>query len=150
MKIVVQRVIKANLMIDNKLINEIEKGLVVLLGITHNDNQKNIDWLVNKLINLRIFNDDDNKLNLSILDLDYQIMVIPNFTIYADTQKGFRPSFVNAAKSEISKDIFDTFCDTLDAELIKHKSVISKRGEFGADMQISLVNDGPVTIILEK
>lgn len=150
MKIVVQRVIKANLMIGNKLINEIEKGLVVLLGITHNDNKKNIDWLVNKLINLRIFNDEDNKLNLSILDLNYQIMVIPNFTIYADTQKGFRPSFVNAAKSEISKDIFDTFCDTLDKELIKHKSVISKRGEFGADMQISLVNDGPVTIILEK
>jgi len=150
MKALIQRVSKANLFINDELINNIDKGLLVLLGISKDDNQNNIDWLVNKIINLRIFNDENNKLNLSIIDLNFEIMVVPNFTLYADIQKGFRPSFVNAAKSEISKEIFDNFCDTLDKELINNKSLKSKRGKFGADMQISLINDGPVTIIIEK
>lgn len=150
MKAVIQRVSKASLIINSELIDNIDSGLLILLGITEKDNQINIDWIVNKIINLRIFNDENEKLNLSIIDLGYEIMVIPNFTIYADTQKGFRPSFVNAAKKEISEVLFNNFCNSLDNELLNNNLSKSKRGHFGADMKISLINDGPVTIIVEK
>jgi D-tyrosyl-tRNA(Tyr) deacylase len=146
MKIIVQRVITASVNINGKLHSEIQNGLLALVGISDDDNTETIDWITNKLVNLRVFNDADGKMNLSVKDINGEILLIPNFTIYGDTKKGYRPSFVSSAKPDISKPIYNEIVN-------KISSLLPKRvgsGVFGADMKVNLINDGPVTIIIEK
>lgn len=146
MKLIIQRVSEASVTIDSKDIAKINKGLLVLMGIGNNDNEEQINWMVNKLINLRIFNDFEGKMNLSIKDIGGSFLIIPNFTLYADSNKGYRPSFIKAAKPEISEPIFNKFVKELKA--ISNLEV--QTGVFGADMKVALINDGPVTIEIEK
>lgn len=145
MKCIVQRVLSASVSVNNKIIAEIQKGLLVLIGISSNDNEKSANDMVDKIINLRIFDDKDNKLNLSVKDIDGEILLVPNFTIYANTAHGRRPDFVNCASSTISKPLFDMILNQLKCNFAKTSS-----GEFGANMQVKLINDGPLTVILEK
>lgn len=146
MKLIIQRVSEANVIVDNKTVGNIDKGLLVLLGINETDGIKEINWLVNKLINLRIFSDTEDKMNLSVTDISGGILVVPNFTLYADCKKGFRPSFINAAKPDISEPIFNNFVNRLKTE----SNLKIETGIFGTDMKVSLTNDGPVTIEIEK
>lgn len=150
MKAVIQRVIKAKVIVDNVVVGEIGKGILILVGITHSDNSKIIDWFVNKVINLRVFSDSEGKLNLSTLEIDGEILLVPNFTIYGDAKKGYRPSYIMAAKSEISESIFNEFYEKLNLAMSDNVNNKVQKGIFGADMEVSLVNDGPVTLIIEK
>lgn len=145
MKIVIQRVQEADVKIDNKVVGNINKGFLVLLGITHEDNKENADYLVKKLCNLRVFEDENEKMNLSIKDVKGEMLIVSQFTLYADCIKGNRPSFTNAAKPEIANGLYEYFC-----EKCKENGINVQKGVFGADMKVSLVNDGPVTIIIEK
>lgn len=146
MKAVVQRVKQAKVEVDGEKVANIGQGIVVLLGITESDNTVIIDWFTNKLINLRIFEDSSNKMNLSVKEINGEILLIPNFTIYGETKKGFRPSYTSAAKSEISEPIFHQLYHKLSGQLVNKVQI----GVFGANMEVSLVNDGPVTLIIEK
>lgn len=146
MKLVVQRVKKSNLKIKNKLYSSINTGMVILIGISKNDNYEMAKELANKITKLRIFNDDNGKMNKNIMEIKGEILVVSQFTLYADTNKGNRPSFINAAKPELAISLYNHFIDELQ-KLISSKV---RTGKFGADMKIKLINDGPVTIILEK
>lgn len=146
MKLVVQRVKKSNLKIKNKLYSSINAGMVILIGISKNDNYEMAKELANKILKLRIFNDDNGKMNKNIMQIKGEVLVVSQFTLYADTNKGNRPSFINAAKPEIAISLYNHFIDELQ-KLISSKV---RTGKFGADMKIELINDGPVTIILEK
>lgn len=146
MKLVVQRVKKSNLKIKNKLYSSINTGMVILIGISKNDNYEMAKELANKIIKLRIFNDDNGKMNKNIMQIKGEVLVVSQFTLYADTNKGNRPSFINAAKPELAISLYNHFIDELQ-KLISSKV---RTGKFGADMKIELINDGPVTIILEK
>ena len=146
MKLVVQRVKKSNLKIKNKLYSSINAGMVILIGISKNDNYEMAKELANKIIKLRIFNDDNGKMNKNIMQIKGEVLVVSQFTLYADTNKGNRPSFINAAKPELAISLYNHFIDELQ-KLISSKV---RTGKFGADMKIELINDGPVTIILEK
>ena len=146
MKLVVQRVKKSNLKIKNKLYSSINAGMVILIGISKNDNYEMAKELANKIIKLRIFNDDNGKMNKNIIQIKGEVLVVSQFTLYANTNKGNRPSFVNAAKPELAISLYNHFIDELQ-KLISSKV---KTGKFGADMKIELINDGPVTIILEN
>lgn len=145
MKLVIQRVANAQVEVNNKIIGQIGKGFLVLLGVTHEDNKENADYLVKKLLNLRIFPDENYKMNLSLKDVDGELLVVSQFTLYADCQKGNRPSFVEAAKPDKADELYNYFIDKC-----KGEGVTVKTGEFGAQMKVSLLNDGPVTIILEN
>lgn len=146
MKLVVQRVKKSNLKIKNKLYSSINTGMVILIGISKNDNYEMAKELANKITKLRIFNDANGKMNKNIMEIKGEILVVSQFTLYADTNKGNRPSFINAAKPELAISLYNHFIDELQ-KLISSKV---RTGKFGADMKIELINDGPVTIILEK
>ena len=146
MKLVVQRVKKSNLKIKNKLYSSINTGIVILIGISKNDNYEMAKELAKKIIKLRIFNDDNGKMNKNIMQIKGEVLVVSQFTLYADTNKGNRPSFINAAKPELAISLYNHFIDELQ-KLISSKV---RTGKFGADMKIELINDGPVTIILEK
>jgi len=146
MRAVIQRVKKASVTIDNKFVSTIEQGLLILLGIENEDGQEDIDWLTNKIVNMRIFNDEDHKMNLSIQDVKGEILVVSQFTLHASTKKGNRPSFINAAKPDVSVPLYNKFVQLL---TIKHQKKV-KTGEFGADMDVELINDGPVTIIIDS
>ena len=146
MKLVVQRVKKSNLKIKNKLYSSINTGIVILIGISKNDNYEMAKELASKIIKLRIFNDDNGKMNKNIMEIKGEVLVVSQFTLYADTNKGNRPSFINAAKPELAISLYNHFIDELQ-KLISSKV---RTGKFGADMKIELINDGPVTIILEK
>lgn len=146
MKLVVQRVKKSNLKIKNKLYSSINTGIVILIGISKNDNYEMAKELANKIIKLRIFNDDNGKMNKNIMQIKGEVLVVSQFTLYADTNKGNRPSFINTAKPELAISLYNHFIDELQ-KLISSKV---RTGKFGADMKIELINDGPVTIILEK
>lgn len=146
MKLVVQRVKKSNLKIKNKLYSSINTGIVILIGISKNDNYEMAKELASKIIKLRIFNDDNGKMNKNIMQIKGEVLVVSQFTLYADTNKGNRPSFINAAKPELAISLYNHFIDELQ-KLISSKV---RTGKFGADMKIKLYNDGPVTIILEK
>ena len=146
MKLVVQRVKKSNLKIKNKLYSSINTGIVILIGISKNDNYEMAKELANKITKLRIFNDANGKMNKNIMEIKGEILVVSQFTLYADTNKGNRPSFINAAKPELAISLYNHFIDELQ-KLISSKV---RTGKFGADMKIKLINDGPVTIILEK
>ena len=146
MKLVVQRVKESNLKIKNKLYSSINTGIVILIGISKNDNYEMAKELASKIIKLRIFNDDNGKMNKNIIEIKGEVLVVSQFTLYADTNKGNRPSFINAAKPELAISLYNHFIDELQ-KLISSKV---RTGKFGADMKIELINDGPVTIILEK
>ena len=145
MKLVVQRVKNANVEVEGKIVGAIEKGFLVLIGVTHNDTKEIADYLVKKLCNLRIFEDENEKMNLSIKDVKGKLLIVSQFTLYADCTGGNRPSFVNAAKPDEANELYEYFCDKC-----KENGVEVQKGIFGADMKVSLLNDGPVTIILEK
>ena len=145
MRAVVQRVKSASVEIENKLKSEISHGILVFVGIEENDTDEDIEWLCSKLVNLRIFDDSNGIMNLSIIETGGDILSISQFTLHAKTKKGNRPSYIKAAKPEIAVPIYEKFNKRLD-DLMGKKI---KTGEFGANMQIRLVNDGPVTIIID-
>ena len=145
MKLVIQRVRNAKVDVDGKTVGSIEKGFLVLLGVTHTDTKETADYLVKKLCKLRGFEDEDGKMNLSIKDVGGQLLIVSQFTLYADCSGGNRPSFVNAAKPDLANELYEYFC-----EKCKEEQIEVQKGIFGADMKVSLLNDGPVTIILEK
>ncbi|WP_028979253.1 D-aminoacyl-tRNA deacylase [Sporocytophaga myxococcoides] len=142
---VIQRVKHASVTIDKTLKSSISEGLLVLLGIAHEDTQEDSDWLTKKIINLRIFSDADGKMNLSLKDINGDLLVVSQFTLHASTKKGNRPSFIEAARPEKGIPMYEQFVQLSEIEL--GKTVYT--GEFGADMQVQLLNDGPVTIIID-
>ena len=146
MKIVIQRVSKASVTINKNKVAEINNGLLILLGIVSEDAQEDIDFLVRKTTNLRIFNDENGVMNHSLLESKGAVIVVPQFTLQASTKKGNRPSYIKAAKPEIAIPLYKNFLQTLEKEL--HKKV--QTGEFGADMKVELLNDGPITIIIDS
>lgn len=145
MKLVVQKVKYASVKVDDKLIGKIDNGFMVLVGITDTDTKETCDYLADKLVKLRIFDDENGYMNDDIYKANGSLLLVSQFTLYADTSKGNRPSFIHAAKPEISKPLYDYFCDKCES-----KNVHVERGIFGADMKVELLNDGPTTIILEK
>jgi D-tyrosyl-tRNA(Tyr) deacylase len=145
MKIVIQRVSEAGVKVDGKMVGEIGKGLMLLIGIDENDEKPDADWLVQKILNLRIFGDEDDKLNLSVKDILGEILCISQFTLIADYKKGNRPSFIKAAKPDKAVPLFDYFKEEMARSGLKTES-----GIFGADMKVSLINDGPVTIVMDS
>ena len=145
MKIIVQRCNNASVTVDNKIVGKIDKGLLLLVGFTQQDNSSNIDYMVDKVLNLRIFDDENGVMNKSLLDVSGSILSVSQFTLYADASKGRRPSYVNALSGDMAVKLYDEFNTK-----IKEKNVHIETGVFGADMQVNLTNDGPVTIILEK
>lgn len=145
MKLVVQRVKHAKVEVDGKIVGNIEKGFLVLIGVTHDDTKEKAEYLAKKLCNLRVFEDDFGKLNLGIKDINGELLIVSQFTLYADCASGNRPSFINAAKPELANELYEYFCMKCSENNIK-----VEKGIFGADMKVSLLNDGPVTIILEK
>ena len=145
MKIVVQRVKNAQVQVEEKIVGKIEKGFLVLLGVTHTDTKETADFLVKKLCNLRVFTDENDKMNLSIKDIDGELLIVSQFTLYADCKKGNRPSFVDSAKPEMAEELYKYFVEQCQKEV---KNV--ETGIFGAHMEVELLNSGPVTIILEK
>lgn len=146
MKLVIQRVKSSSLYIEGSLISQIKKGLVVLIGISKSDSEHVIEKLVKKLLNLRVFEDENSKMNNSILDIGGEILLVSQFTLYADTSKGNRPSFINAADPKNAELLYNKFLEKLN--IVFGNNI--KTGRFGANMQIELVNDGPVTIIIEN
>jgi len=145
MKAVIQRVSQASILINQDISRSMGPGYVILLGIEGSDNSDDVEWLVGKISKLRVFSDDQGKMNLSISDIEGSVMIVSQFTLYASTKKGNRPSFIYAAKPDIAIPLYEEF-------IAKSKSVGLEvlTGEFGADMQISLINDGPVTIIIDS
>ena len=145
MKAVIQRVNFAKLNVNNKNCSEIGNGLVVLIGITHDDDINDIKWLVKKILNLRIFNDDNLVMNRSVIDVYGELLVVSQFTLHAQTKKGNRPSYINAAKGKIAEEIYNSLL----SEFKNEYGINPKTGKFGADMKVELENDGPVTIIID-
>lgn len=146
MKVVIQRVSEASVTIDQNIVAQINKGLLILVGIESEDNFEDINWLVSKIVYLRIFGDEKNVMNLSVKDSDGEIIVVSQFTLHALTKKGNRPSYIKAAKPEIAIPMYEKFVQLLELELGKR----IQTGQFGADMKVALVNDGPVTIIIDS
>ena len=144
LRTVIQRVRFARVSVDGKIIGEIDKGLLILLGVTHDDSEKEMKWLANKTKNLRIFEDEEEKMNLSLEDIKGKALIISQFTLYANSVKGNRPSFIEAAKPDFAKDLYLKFIQEF-----KNFGIETQEGEFGADMKVELLNDGPVTIIID-
>lgn len=145
MKAVIQRVSSASVTINNKVVSQIDQGLLVLLGITSTDDHEAIQWLSNKIVNLRIFDDESGVMNKSVIDVDGDLIIVSQFTLMASTKKGNRPSYIKAANSDIAVPLYEEF-------IAKTEALINKKvgtGIFGADMKIDLLNDGPVTIIID-
>ena len=145
MKAVIQRVSSASVTVADKKISKIGSGLLILLGITKKDEERDIDYLVNKTAGLRIFKDANQNMNLSLQDIGGEVLVVSQFTLCADTRRGRRPSFINAAEPIIANNMYDQFCQKL--QLL---SIPVSRGQFGASMDVELINDGPVTILLDS
>ena len=145
MRLLVQRVKNAEVKVDGKTVGKIDKGFLVLCGVTHTDTKETADYLVKKLCNLRVFEDENGKMNLSIKQIEGKLLIVSQFTLYADTTGGNRLSFIEAAKPEQANELYEYFC-----KKCIEAGIEVQKGIFGADMQVSLVNDGPVTIMLEK
>ena len=146
MRVVIQRVSEAAVKIEGSIVGQIEQGLLVLLGIEHDDTQKDADYLLQKLINLRIFSDTDGKMNLSVQEVNGGILVVSQFTLHAATKKGNRPSYIRAARPEQAIPLYEYFLAALQQQFTGK----IQTGQFGADMKVSLVNDGPVTIFMDS
>jgi D-aminoacyl-tRNA deacylase len=145
MKAVIQRVSQSSVTINNSIVAQIQHGLLVLIGIEDADNQDDIHWLTSKIANLRIFGDENEVMNLSLKDIDGEMIVVSQFTLHALTKKGNRPSYIKASKPEIAIPLYESFVKQMEIELDKKVQT----GQFGADMKVSLINDGPVTIIID-
>ena len=145
MKLVIQRVKNASVEVEEKIVGEIEKGFLVLVGIKTVDTKEQADYLVKKVCNLRIFTDENNKMNLSLKDVNGKLLIVSQFTLYGNCNDGNRPSFIEAAKPEEAIPLYEYFCN----ECAK-KGIEVEKGIFGADMKVKLLNDGPVTIVIEK
>lgn len=146
MRVVVQRVSQSSVIIESDIVSSISRGLLILLGIENNDTLDDVNWLIRKIINLRIFTDIDGKMNNSIIDIKGDIIVVSQFTLHAKTKKGNRPSYINAAPPKIAIPLYENF-----VQVLKNESKLNVfTGEFGADMKVSLINDGPVTIIIDS
>ena len=145
MRVVVQRVRKSSVEVNNRVVGSIDNGVMLLVGFTYGDNEEVIDYMVDKVINLRIFDDENGVMNKSLIDVEGSILSISQFTLYGDAKKGRRPSYIEALRGEEATVLYDLFNKKL-----KNKNIKVACGVFGADMKVSLINDGPVTIILEK
>ena len=145
MKLVIQRVKKASVEVEQNIVGSIDKGFLVLIGITHTDTEEIVDYLVRKLCNLRVFEDENGKMNLNLKDVSGKALIVSQFTLYADCLNGNRPSFTNAAKPEFANKLYEYFLNKF-----KENGIEIETGIFGANMKVNLINDGPVTIILEK
>ena len=145
MKVVVQKVLNASVVVNKEEVGKINSGLLIFVGFTHNDNISNIKYIVNKIVNLRIFEDYNNVMNLSAKELNKELLVVSQFTLYADTSKGNRPSYINSLKHEEASVLYDLFVEEL-----KKSNLKVETGIFRSDMKVSLINDGPTTIIIEK
>ena len=145
MKIVVQRVKEAEVKVEGKSVGKIGKGFLVLLGVTHTDTKENADYLVKKLCKLRVFTDENDKMNLALKDVGGELLIVSQFTLYANCSEGNRPSFIEAAKPDKANELYEYFCNKC-----RENEIEVQTGEFGAHMQVELLNDGPVTIILEN
>lgn len=145
MRAVVQRVSRASVSVDDRLVGSVDRGLLVLLGVAPGDGPEQVRWLASKLAGLRIFKDDQGLMNRSLVDVGGGALVVSQFTLYGDTRKGRRPSFVGAAPPELAEPLYEQFCEALAAQGVARV----ERGVFGADMRVELVNDGPVTLIVD-
>lgn len=145
MKVVIQRVTQATVTIEGNVAAEIQKGLLVFVGIEEADNQEDVQWLVSKISNLRIFEDENQVMNLSVKDCACEVLIVSQFTLHASTKKGNRPSYIKAAKPEIAIPIYENFIVQMELEIGKKVPT----GKFGADMKVALLNDGPVTIVID-
>ncbi len=145
MKVLLQRVSRASVSIDNSVIAEIKQGLLVLVGFGKNDTDEDLKWMLNKILGLRIFPDSSGNMNLSVTDVEGEILTVSQFTLHADCRKGKRPSFTKAAVPEKAELLYDLF-----VQMFKNSGIVSRSGKFGAMMQVELVNDGPVTILLDS
>lgn len=145
MRLVVQRSKEASVTVNGEVVGKISKGLVVLVGVTHDDTEEDAKYLADKVVNLRIFDDEDGKMNVSLLDVQGEILSISQFTLYGDCRKGRRPNFMNAAKPDMANDLYEKF-----NEYVREKGVKVETGLFGAMMEVSLINDGPVTLIVDS
>ncbi|TDS10896.1 D-tyrosyl-tRNA(Tyr) deacylase [Maribacter caenipelagi] len=145
MRAVLQRVSKASVTVEGKKISAIEQGILILIGIENEDMQDDIDWLTNKIVNLRIFNDDGGVMNMSLLATKGDAIVVSQFTLHASTKKGNRPSYIKAARPDVAIPLYEAFIATLESKMGKKVGT----GEFGADMKVELLNDGPVTILID-
>lgn len=143
MKVVVQKCLKSSVSVSGKMVSSISEGLMLLVGFTHTDTEKDIDYMVKKVVNLRIFDDENGVMNRSILDEKKEILCISQFTLYGNTNKGNRPSYIDAMKGEEAVVLYDKFCEKL------NEFVPTKKGVFGADMKVELINDGPTTILID-
>ena len=146
MKILIQRVKRASVTVNNELISLIDKGLLVFVGIGEEDNDEDIQWLSKKIANIRLFDDENGVMNKSVMDIDGEVLAVSQFTLMASTKKGNRPSYIKAARPEISVPLYEKFCKEI--ELAINKPI--KQGVFGADMKVDLLNDGPVTIFIDS
>ena len=146
MRVVVQRVSQSNVKVSGEVIGEINKGLMVLVSFVDEDNDTDLGWMTKKIINLRIFNDDEGKMNRSVQDVGGDILLISQFTLHGSTKKGNRPSFIKAAKPDFANVMYERFIKVLEQSLGKE----IQTGEFGGDMKVSLINDGPTTIIIDS
>ena len=145
MRAVVQRVSSSKVTVDGEVIGDINKGLLVLLGVTHEDTSKDVDYIIDKVLNLRIFEDENEKMNLSLKDVEGELLVVSQFTLYGDCRKGRRPSFSTAARPELATKLYEEFI-----EKSRKEGIVTQTGQFGAHMMVDLTNDGPVTILLES
>lgn len=145
MKLVIQRVKNASVEVEKKIVGQIEKGFLVLIGIKQEDSKEQADYLVRKLCNLRVFTDENDKMNLSLKDVNGKLLIVSQFTLYGDCSDGNRPSFIEAARPEEAIPLYEYFCNECEK-----KGIEVQKGIFGADMKVQLLNDGPVTIIIEK
>ena len=146
MKVVLQRVFSASVSIDNKVVADIQTGLLILVGIEDADNQEDINWLTAKIANIRIFEDENEVMNLSVKDVDGDVIVVSQFTLQANTKKGNRPSYIKASKPDVAIPLYENFVQQLEKDLGKKVQT----GVFGADMKVALINDGPVTIVIDS
>ncbi|WP_225744114.1 D-aminoacyl-tRNA deacylase [Marinilactibacillus sp. Marseille-P9653] len=145
MRLVIQRVLEAQVKIDNEIVGSIDKGLMILVGVGENDSEEDVDYLVQKASNMRIFEDENGKMNLSLQQVEGSILSVSQFTLYADTKKGNRPSFTRSAKPDKAIPLYEQFNESL-----RNQGIRVEKGRFGADMKVSLINDGPVTITIDS
>lgn len=145
MRAVVQRVLEASVSVDGDIVGKIDKGLLVFLGVGEEDEPKDLEYMVDKILGLRIFEDNNGKMNLSLMDIGGEILVVSQFTLYGDVRKGKRPSFTKSAPPKIGEKMYEEFM-----EKCREKGVKTQSGVFGADMKVSLINDGPVTILIDS